>query len=53
MCWTRTDRLVGETERETSVTKKDEGEAFRTGKVLDTPKPAPENAPRDKELVNL
>jgi hypothetical protein len=52
MCWTRTDRQVGGTEGEKFANKKDEGEAFRTGKVMDTPKPAPENAPREKVLAD-
>ena len=52
MCWTRTDRQIDETENEKFATKKDEGEAFRTGKVMDTPKPLPEVAPRKKELAD-
>ena len=53
MCWTRTDRQISEHESERFATKKDEGEAFRTGKVLDAPKPAPENPPGNKDLVNI
>ena len=52
MCWTRTDRQVGEHESEKFATKKDEGEAFRTGKVMDTPKPLHEAVPREKELAD-
>jgi hypothetical protein len=52
MCWTRTDHQISETESQKFATKKDEGEAFRTGRVMDTPKPLPEEAPREKELAD-
>jgi hypothetical protein len=39
-------------ENEKFATKKDEGEAFRTGQTGDTPKPLREEAPRPKELTD-
>lgn len=52
MCWTRTDNRVEEVQTEKLATKKDEGDAFRTGKVMDTPKPLPEEQPKQKELAD-
>ena len=53
MCWTRTERRAEEIESDGLATKKDEGEAFRTGRVMDTPKPAREETPREKELADV
>ena len=52
MCWTRTDRHVEGMENEKFATKKDKGEAFRTGQTGDTPKPLREEMPKDKELAD-
>ncbi len=52
MCWTRTDRQISETQGEKFATKKDEGEAFRNGRVTNTPKPLPDEQPKQKELVD-
>jgi hypothetical protein len=52
MCWTRTDQRVEEMQTEKFATKKDEGEAFRTGRVTDTPKPLPDEQPKKMELAD-
>ena len=52
MCWTTHDRRMSQVESNNVPTKKDEGEAFRTGKTGDTPKPLPKEAPKDKELAD-
>ena len=52
MCWNRTDDRAEVKESEKFATKKDEGEAFRTGKVMDTPKPLREETPRQMELAD-
>ena len=52
MCWTRTDHRVEEVHTEKLAAKKDDGEAFRTGRVMDTPKPLPQEQPGRKELAD-
>ncbi len=51
MCWTRTDRHAEGMENERFATKKDEGDAFRTGQTGDTPKPRREEVLKDRELA--
>ena len=51
MCWTRTDRYSEGMETEKFATKKDEGEAFRTSRTGDTPKPPREQVVKERELA--
>lgn len=52
MCWTRTDRQTEGMENKKFATKKDEGDAFRTGQTGDTPKPLREEVSKDRELAD-
>ncbi len=52
MCWTSTNRDMDRTEIDKLANKKDEGEAFRTGRTADTPKPAPEQTYKTTDLAD-